>query len=223
MKNQKTRRLVTSAMLIAVSTVLALVSEFIPFLQLRFGGTLTLASMLPIILISFMYGVKWGLGSAFVYSVIQILMGIKTVSALFLPDSDSYMILWMAICVVLFDYLLAYTSLGLGGIFAEKKKSCKNLVLGGVVAQLLCYAFHVISGFLFYGAWAEWFFTDTPFAELSVAQFIMEHFSGKALALIYSIVYNGVYMIPEIILTAIVAAVIYRIPAVSGKVSTNEK
>ena len=53
MKSQQTtRRLVTSAMLIAVASVLALVSEFIPFLQLRFGGTLTLASMLPIILIS---------------------------------------------------------------------------------------------------------------------------------------------------------------------------
>lgn len=61
MKSQQTtRRLVTSAMLIAVASVLALVSEFIPFLQLRFGGTLTLASMLPIILISYMYGPEMG-------------------------------------------------------------------------------------------------------------------------------------------------------------------
>ena len=47
MKTQSTntRKLVTSAMLVAVATALALVSEFIPFLQLRFGGTLTLASM----------------------------------------------------------------------------------------------------------------------------------------------------------------------------------
>ena len=136
MKSQQTtRRLVTSAMLIAVASVLALVSEFIPFLQLRFGGTLTLASMLPIILISYMYGLKWGLGSAAVYAVIQIFMGFKTVAALFTPDSDSYMALWMAICVVLLDYFLAYTSLGLGGIFARKKGGCLRLVLGGVVAQ----------------------------------------------------------------------------------------
>ena len=216
MKSQQTtRRLVTSAMLIAVASVLALVSEFIPFLQLRFGGTLTLASMLPIILISYMYGLKWGLGSAAVYAVIQIFMGFKTVAALFTPDSDSYMALWMAICVVLLDYFLAYTSLGLGCIFARKKGGCLRLVLGGVVAQVICYAFHVLSGFLFYGAWADWFFTESAAKDLAISGWIMEHLSGRGLALLYSLVYNALYMLPEIILTAAVAALIYRIPAVS--------
>ncbi len=216
MKSQQTtRRLVTSAMLIAVASVLALVSEFIPFLQLRFGGTLTLASMLPIILISYMYGLKWGLGSAAVYAVIQIFMGFKTVAALFTPDSDSYMALWMAICVVLLDYFLAYTSLGLGGIFARKKGSCLRLVLGGVVAQVICYAFHVLSGFLFYGAWADWFFTESAAKDLAISGWIMEHLSGRGLALLYSLIYNALYMLPEIVLTAAVAALIYRIPAVS--------
>jgi thiamine transporter len=216
MKSQQTtRRLVTSAMLIAVASVLALVSEFIPFLQLRFGGTLTLASMLPIILISYMYGLKWGLGSAAVYAVIQIFMGFKTVAALFTPDSDSYMALWMAICVVLLDYFLAYTSLGLGGIFARKKGGCLRLVLGGVVAQVICYAFHVLSGFLFYGAWADWFFTESAAKDLAISGWIMEHLSGRGLALLYSLIYNALYMLPEIVLTAAVAALIYRIPAVS--------
>lgn len=216
MKSQQTtRRLVTSAMLIAVASVLALVSEFIPFLQLRFGGTLTLASMLPIILISYMYGLKWGLGSAAVYAVIQIFMGFKTVAALFTPDSDSYMALWMAICVVLLDYFLAYTSLGLGGIFASKKGGCLRLVLGGVVAQVICYAFHVLSGFLFYGAWADWFFTESAAKDLAISGWIMEHLSGRGLALLYSLIYNALYMLPEIVLTAAVAALIYRIPAVS--------
>lgn len=216
MKSQQTtRRLVTSAMLIAVASVLALVSEFIPFLQLRFGGTLTLASMLPIILISYMYGLKWGLGSAAVYAVIQIFMGFKTVAALFTPDSDSYMALWMAICVVLLDYFLAYTSLGLGGIFARKKGGCLRLVLGGVVAQVICYAFHVLSGFLFYDAWADWFFTESAAKDLAISGWIMEHLSGRGLALLYSLIYNALYMLPEIVLTAAVAALIYRIPAVS--------
>lgn len=216
MKSQQTtRRLVTSAMLIAVASVLALVSEFIPFLQLRFGGTLTLASMLPIILISYMYGLKCGLGSAAVYAVIQIFMGFKTVAALFTPDSDSYMALWMAICVVLLDYFLAYTSLGLGGIFARKKGGCLRLVLGGVVAQVICYAFHVLSGFLFYGAWADWFFTESAAKDLAISGWIMEHLSGRGLALLYSLIYNALYMLPEIVLTAAVAALIYRIPAVS--------
>ena len=217
MKTQSTntRKLVTSAMLVAVATALALISEFIPFLQLRFGGTLTLASMFPIILISYMYGLKWGLGSAAVYAVIQIFMGFKTVAGLFTPSSDSYMALWMALSVVLLDYFFAYTSLGLGGLFARKKGGCLRLIAGGIVAQLACYAFHVLSGFLFYGAWAEWFFGSSAAKELALSAFILEHFSGKGLALLYSLVYNGLYMIPEIILTAGVAAVAYRIPAVS--------
>lgn len=215
MKAQNTRKLVTSAMLIAVATALALISEFIPFLQLRFGGTLTLASMFPIILISYLYGLKWGLGSGAVYALIQIFIGFKTVAGLFTPTSDSYMALWMAVAVVLLDYFFAYTSLGLGGLFARKKGGCLRLVAGGVVAQLVCYAFHVLSGFLFYGAWAEWFFGSSAAKELAVSAFILEHFSGKGLALLYSLVYNGLYMIPEILLTAGVAAVVYRLPAVS--------
>lgn len=215
MKTQNTRKLVTSAMLIAVATALALISEFIPFLQLRFGGTLTLASMFPIILISYLYGLKWGLGSGAVYALIQIFIGFKTVAGLFTPTSDSYMALWMAVAVVLLDYFFAYTSLGLGGLFARKKGGCLRLVAGGVVAQLVCYAFHVLSGFLFYGAWAEWFFGSSAAKELAVSAFILKHFSGKGLALLYSLVYNGLYMIPEILLTAGVAAVVYRLPAVS--------
>lgn len=215
MKTQNTRKLVTSAMLIAVATALALISEFIPFLQLRFGGTLTLASMFPIILISYLYGLKWGLGSGAVYALIQIFIGFKTVAGLFTPTSDSYMALWMAVAVVLLDYFFAYTSLGLGGLFARKKGGCLRLIAGGVVAQLVCYAFHVLSGFLFYGAWAEWFFGSSAAKELAVSAFILEHFSGRGLALLYSLVYNGLYMIPEILLTAGVAAVVYRLPAVS--------
>lgn len=219
MKGPKTKKLVTSAMLIAVATALALVSEMIPFLQLRFGGTLTLASMLPIILISFIYGVKWGLGSAFIYSLIQLFLGIKTVSALFVPDSDSYMMLYMALCVVLLDYLVAHTALGLGGLFAAKKRTRSRLILGCIVSQGVCYLAHLVSGAVFYGAWAEWFFTETAFAELDIATFIMSHFSGNALSLIYSVVYNGLYMIPEMILTCIVAFFIFRISAVSERTS----
>ena len=75
----KTRKLVTSAMLIALGTAISFVSEWIPFLNLPFGGTITLASLLPLVLISWMYGLGWGLGSAFVYSLFQMAVGFKTV------------------------------------------------------------------------------------------------------------------------------------------------
>ena len=49
----------------------------------------------------------------------------------------------------------------------------------------------------------------------AIGKVILSHFTGTALSIVYSIFYNGLYMIPEIILTAGVAAVVYRIPAVS--------
>ena len=92
------------------------------------------------------------------------------------------------------------------------KSKIGSLVLGSIVALLVCYLFHVISGAIFYGAWAEWFFTDTVVADLSISKTIMNNFSGQGLANIYSIIYNGCYMIPEIILTAIGAAAVSAIP-----------
>ena len=59
----KTKRLTESAMLIAIAVVLELVGKsIIP--PMPFGGQLTLCSMLPIVLISYRHGVKWGITAA---------------------------------------------------------------------------------------------------------------------------------------------------------------
>ena len=162
MKKQSTVRLVESALLIAIAAVIELVSKTLG-LELPFGGTITLASMFPIVLIAYKYGTKWGLLSGFTYSLVQMLLGAKTVSAMFLPGDDQ-MVLWQAICICLLDYVLAYTLLGLGGIFKGKfKKPAAELALGAFVALLLRYLVHIVSGAIFYGAYAEWFFTQEGF------------------------------------------------------------
>lgn len=210
---KSTLRLVESALLIAIAAVLELVSKLIG-LELPFGGTITLASMFPIVLIAYKYGVKWGLLSGFTYSLIQMLMGMKVVSAMFLPGDDQ-MALWQAICVCLLDYVLAYTALGLGGIFKGKfKKPVTGLVLGVIVALLVRYFIHIVSGAIFYGAWAEWFFTQEGF--YTIGERILTKFSGTGLAIIYSIFYNGLYMIPEIIITTVVAAILGNVPQITG-------
>ncbi len=201
-------------MLIAIATAISLICEYIPFLNLPFGGTITIASTLPVIAISYMYGLKWGFGSSFVYALIQIAVGTKTVAALFTPSDDGTVAFGVAIGVILIDYILAFTCLGLGGIFAKHKSKKTALVLGSVTALLCCYFFHYLSGTLYYGAWAEWFFTDTVLADLSISKYIMQNFSGAGLASIYSLIYNGCYMIPEIIITAVVAVPISMIKQV---------
>ena len=214
MKNQNTRRLVESALLIAIAAVIELVSKLIG-LELPFGGTITLASMFPIVLISYRHGVKWGLLSGFTYSLVQMLLGVKVVSAMFLPGDDQ-MALWQAICVCLLDYVLAYTVLGLGGMFKNKvKKPALALALGVIVALLLRYLVHIVSGAIFYGAWAEWFFTQEGF--YSIGEKILSTFSGTGLSIVYSVFYNGLYMIPEIIITTVVAAILGNIPQITGE------
>ncbi len=218
MQKTNVKRLTTSAVLIAISTMIAVVCEFIPFLNLPFGGTITLASMLPIIIISYMYGLRWGLFSAFTYSVIQIVISLIHGSAgvivgLFLPESGFTVVI--AFIIIIIDYIAAYTSLGLGGIFRNIiKNKTAAIIAGGTVALLVCYAFHVLSGVIFYGAWAEWFFTDTVIKDLAISKSIMSNFSGVGLSLVYSIIYNGCHMIPEIIITAIVALPVTRIPQI---------
>lgn len=209
-----TRRLVESALLIAIAAVIELVSKLIG-LELPFGGTITLASMFPIILISYRYGVKWGLLCGFTYSLVQMLLGAKVVAAMFLPGEDQ-MVLWHAICVCLLDYVLAYTILGIGGMFKNKvKKPATALVLGVIVALSLRYLVHIVSGAIFYGAWAEWFFTQEGF--YAIGEKILNTFSGTGLAVIYSVFYNGLYMIPEIIITTVVAAVLGNVPQINGE------
>ena len=208
---KRTQAITVSAIMIAFAVAISAICAAIPFLNLPFGGGFTIASMLPIILVAYMFGTKWGILTAFTYSIMQMLLGFNTVSSFFLPG-DSQMLWYRAIIVCLIDYVIAYTVLGLGGIFRKKFSPTKAIVLGSVFAISLRYLAHIISGAIFFGSWAEWFFTQEGF--YSWGQSILDTFSGGALALIYSIIYNGTYMIPEIIITAIVACFITRIPQI---------
>lgn len=214
MRTEKTKKLVLSAMLIALGSAISLVSEWIPFLNLPFGGTVTLASLLPLVLISCLYGVRWGLGSAFVYSLIQMAIGFRTVSGLFLPGDSQAESIFAAFAILFLDYVAAYTSVGLSGIFRKRLSRKWAIFFGSLFGLALCYFFHTLSGYIFYGAWAEWFFVDSAAKDLAISKFVMAHFSGKGLALCYSLVYNGLYMIPEMILTACAGLVAARIPLI---------
>lgn len=206
----KTLRMVETGILLAIATVLSVIQPY----QLPFGGGITIASMLPIVLISYRHGVKWGLFSGFIYGLLQMATGFGTVKGFFVPEDYA---IWAGIGIVLFDYVIAYTVLGFGGIFRSKLKSTSALCLGTVIALLFRYIVHIISGAVFFGAWAEWFFTQDGFYAIGAK--IVENFSGASLALIYSVFYNGLYMLPEIIVTVIVAYVLSKVPAIAKKIN----
>ena len=214
----KTQRLTESAMLLAVAIVLELASKmFIP--EMPFGGQVTLASMLPMVLISYRHGVKWGLIAGLAYAFIQMAIGARTVAAAFQPGyfGEGRMLLNAFVMCVL-DYLLAFTLLGLGGIFRNRiKRPGVALACGSLVALGARYLAHVLSGYILFAGWAEWFFTQEGVPAWGAA--LAENLSPTMLGLVYSLVYNAMYMVPEMIITAMAAMLISRVHQIVTKVS----
>ena len=160
----KTKRLTESAMLLAVAIVLELVSKMlIP--EQTFGGQITIVSMLPVVLISDRHGMKWGFVAASAYALIEMALGAKTVGAAFMPGffGDGTMV-GKAIVMCLLDYLVAYMAMGLGGIFRDRVKNKGLALMGGsLVALGARFAAHILSGYLLFSGWAEWYFTQDGF------------------------------------------------------------
>lgn len=214
----KTKRITESAMLLAMAIVLELVSKtFIP--EQTFGGQITIVSMLPVVLIAYRHGVKWGFVATFTYALLEMALGAKTVSSAFLPGffGDGAMIV-NAIVMCLLDYIVAYTVLALAGVFRNRiKRPGISLMAGSLVALGARYVTHILSGYILFSSWAESYFTQDGFPAWGAQ--LVESLSPAGLGWIYSIVYNGMYMIPEMVFTAIVALVIAKIPGVVKKVS----
>ena len=215
-KRNKTKRLIESAMLLAVAIVLELVSKmFIP--EQTFGGQITVVSMLPVVLISYRYGMKWGFVASFTYAVLEMAIGMKTVSSAFLPGffGDDAMI-FNAIIMCLLDYVVAFSVLGLGGIFRNRiKKPGVSLMCGSLVALGARFLTHILSGYILFATWAEYYFTQEGFPAWGAQ--LVEALSPAGLGWIYSIVYNGIYMVPELVFTAIASVLIARIPGIVSK------
>ena len=214
----KTKRITESAMLLAIAIVLELLAKLlIP--EYPFGGQITAASMLPIVLVSYRHGLKWGFLTSFAYAVLEMFIGFKTVSAAFLPGyfGDGAMI-FNAILMCLLDYVVAFTILGIGGIFRNRiQNPGVALMCGSLVALGLRYLSHILSGCILFTSYAEWFFTHEAFPAWGA--WLVETLNPTLLGILYSIVYNGLYMVPEIIITAVVALLISKIPGIVKKIS----
>lgn len=168
MKSSKTTRaLIESAMMIALATVLSVLK----IIEMPYGGSVTVASMLPIVILSYRQGIKWGLGGGVVYATIQQLLGLKNLS---------YFTTWQSVlAIILLDYLFAFALVGLAGIFRKGKLTQRtSLVFGAALTSALRYICHTVSG-------------ATVWAGLSIPD---------SAALIYSIGYNATYMLPESII-----------------------
>ena len=111
MKNNNTKKLAACAVMVALGAVLSMIKV----LQMPFGGSITLLSMLPCAMISIMYGLKWGFAASFVESVVQLAFGITMDGILGWGMTPSALI-----GTILLDYIVAYTVIGIAGIFRKR-------------------------------------------------------------------------------------------------------
>lgn len=178
MKSSRVRILTECALMVALSAVL----QIIPFFSLPNGGSITLASMAPIVLAALRHGSKWGLLTAFACSLVQMLLG-----GISSPPVETFG--WFVL-VVLLDYLLAFTCLGFAPLFARPFGSNSKIAgpaAGSVAVCLLRFICHYLSGIIIWGVYAP---------------------EGQPVWL-YSLTYNGSYMLAETILTAVVVVLLY--------------
>ena len=133
MKNNNTKKLAACAVMVALGAVLSMIKV----LQMPFGGSITLLSMLPCAMISIMYGLKWGFAASFVESVVQLAFGITMDGILGWGMTPSALI-----GTILLDYIVAYTVIGIAGIF-RKKGLCRHLLRHGAgCCAALCVPLH---------------------------------------------------------------------------------
>lgn len=194
MKNVRTKtlRLVTSGVLISLATVLSMIKVF----SWPFGGSVTLFSMVPVLVLSYMYGTSWGLLCGGVYGVLQMILG-ATMSQAFAGLNG-----WSIIVMALLDYIIAYVVVGLSGMFKGKLKSdTLAFSLGAVVAILIRLLCHFLSGWIFWGSYAQWFFEEAFVNNFSTL--LLSTFDGQVLAMLYSLIYNSLYMIPELVISVV--------------------
>lgn len=183
MTNQKTKKLVLGAIMVA----LAIVLSFIRVYKLPWGGSITLLSMLPLVMYSIKYGTKWGLGAAFVFSLFQFFQGIG--DGLFTWGLTPVMLIGS----ILLDYILAFTVVGFAGVF--RKKGFPGWVAGCILALVLRFCSHFASGVIIWKSYGD----------------LWDGFSTDS-SILYSLLYNGSYMLPELVFTTIAAIILFNIP-----------
>lgn len=170
------RALTEGAIMLALAVVLNYLSGII-FASLPQGGSVTLA-MFPLLFYVHRWGMGKGLLVCFAYGTLDMLLG------------KGYAWGWQSI---LLDYLVAYTALGLGGLFRGKTWGIFPCITIGCLGRFLV---HHISGVTLYRIVEPTGIEGLEFLGV---------FSNPHL---YSLAYNGVYMVPNTIIALVIAGIL---------------
>lgn len=157
-----TKMLALGAVCMALSNVLSMIKLF----DMPQGGSVTPASMLPLMLFAYVYGVGPGMTVGAVYGVMQFII-------------EPY---FLSVPQMLLDYPIAFAMVGLAGLFSKSENRALGLTAGVVLGSLGRFVAAVLSGVVFFAEYA-----------------------GDQNPWVYSIGYNGAYMLPECIICVVLA------------------
>ena len=191
MENKKinTRLLAECAIMVALAAVLSMLKVW----QSPYGGSVTVLSMAPIILLSLRHGVRTGLLAGFAYSLIQLLQGLGNLA--WIPTPMGIVLGGML------DYILPFTLLGLGGIFrnALEKKPILAAMLGALLVTVIRYVCHTVAGVVVWYELDLVWYADDP-----------THIVNLYGPWMFSIIYSAIYMVPEIIATTLGTGLLHQ-------------
>lgn len=194
--NKTVKRLTTSAILIALATLLSFARLF----QYPFGGSINLCAMLPICVIAYKYGFRWGFLSGFVFGFIQMLTGSVIGNPMALSSLD------FALMISL-DYFIAYACLSLSAVTKGRfKNESISFAIGICIAATARLLVHTLSGYILFSSWASWFFSEYTGA---FGTWVLDNIGGTALSLFYAFFYNALHMVPNTILTVIMGLLLF--------------
>ena len=171
--------MIECAIMVALATVLSMIKLY----EAPLGGSVTLLSMLPVSVLSIRLGLKWGLTGGFLYAMIQMFLDLGKVISWGLTPAA-------LIGCIIFDYLLAFTVIGLAGAFRSLGRI--GMVCGIAMGLFARFCSHLVSGTLIFDVWMP---------------------EGWGNPFIYSVAYNGAYMLPELVFTVIAAMILTKTPA----------
>lgn len=159
----------------AIMVVIAQILSYLKLWEMPWGGSICL-SMLPIFLFACRWGVGAGLMSGFVLGILQFMF------------DGGFALGWQSIVG---DYLVAFTVLGLAGLFRGKNWS---IYAGTVVGSAARFLVHYVVGAT---VWAE---------------YMPETFFGMTMTTpwFYSLLYNGFYMVIDMVLCLVIFALLAK-------------
>ncbi len=177
-KKYESRRLAFAGVCIALSFALA----FVKISPVQNGGSITIASFVPVLLFAYVYGPIEGFSVGLIHGLLNF------VESPWIQTPATFVL----------DYLLAFASIGIMGFFGKmrrKEKGATPLVLGCVCVYLARFFFHFLSGTIYFMQDAVW--VDFP---------------GWAMgnAAIYSFIYQCVYVPADALIATLVLVLLAK-------------